>query len=39
MHDDRLAEVRLLVVPGHNDSEPALRATGDYLAGTPPEFR
>ncbi|HEY5137084.1 MAG TPA: radical SAM protein [Candidatus Nanopelagicales bacterium] len=28
----RLAEVRLLVVPGHNDSEEALRSTGDYLA-------
>ena len=28
----RLAEVRLLVVPGHNDSEEALRNTGDYLA-------
>jgi pyruvate formate lyase activating enzyme len=28
----RLAEVRLLVVPGHNDSEEALRSTGVYLA-------
>ncbi len=27
----RLAEVRLLVVPGHNDGEAALRATGTYL--------
>jgi pyruvate-formate lyase-activating enzyme len=32
----RLAEVRLLVVPGHNDSERALRLTGDYLAGHAP---
>ena len=30
--EHRLAEVRLLVVPGHNDSEAALRSTGDYLA-------
>ena len=30
--EQRLAEVRLLVVPGHNDSEMALRRTGDYLA-------
>jgi pyruvate formate lyase activating enzyme len=30
--EHRLAEVRLLVVPGHNDSERALRLTGDYLA-------
>jgi pyruvate-formate lyase-activating enzyme len=28
----RLAEVRLLVVPGHNDSEDLLRRTGAYLA-------
>ncbi len=28
----RLAEVRLLIVPGHNDTEDALRRTGDYLA-------
>jgi pyruvate-formate lyase-activating enzyme len=28
----KLAEVRLLVVPGHNDSEAALRRTGEYLA-------
>jgi pyruvate-formate lyase-activating enzyme len=28
--------VRLLVVPGHNDSEVALRATGDYLAQRAP---
>ena len=28
----RLVEVRLLVVPGHNDSKAALRRTGDYLA-------
>jgi len=30
--EERLAEVRLLVVPGHNDSEAALRDTGAYLA-------
>jgi pyruvate-formate lyase-activating enzyme len=30
--EGKLAEVRLLVVPGHNDSEDALRDTGDYLA-------
>ena len=30
--EHRLAEVRLLIVPGHNDSEVALRSTGDYLA-------
>jgi pyruvate-formate lyase-activating enzyme len=30
--EQRLVEVRLLVVPGHNDSEAALRSTGDYLA-------
>jgi pyruvate formate lyase activating enzyme len=34
--EHRLAEVRLLVVPGHNDSEAALRATGDYLAHRAP---
>jgi pyruvate-formate lyase-activating enzyme len=34
--EHRLAEVRLLVVPGHNDSEAALRATGDYLAQRAP---
>jgi pyruvate-formate lyase-activating enzyme len=28
----KLAEVRLLIVPGYNDSEDALRDTGDYLA-------
>jgi pyruvate formate lyase activating enzyme len=28
----RLAEVRLLVVPGHNDSEDTLRRTGAYFA-------
>jgi pyruvate formate lyase activating enzyme len=28
----KLAEVRLLIVPGFNDSEDALRDTGDYLA-------
>jgi len=28
----RLTEVRLLVVPGHNDSEDTLRRTGAYLA-------
>ncbi len=28
----RLTEVRLLVVPGHNDSEDLLRRTGTYLA-------
>ena len=32
----RLVEVRLLVVPGHNDSEEALRRTGDYLARQAP---
>ena len=32
----RLVEVRLLVVPGHNDSEAALRRTGDYLARQAP---
>jgi pyruvate-formate lyase-activating enzyme len=31
-----LAEVRLLVVPGHNDSEDLLRRTGDYLASHAP---
>jgi pyruvate formate lyase activating enzyme len=30
--EGKLAEVRLLVVPGHNDGEDALRRTGDYLA-------
>jgi pyruvate formate lyase activating enzyme len=30
--ESKLAEVRLLVVPGHNDAEDALRRTGDYLA-------
>ncbi len=34
--EQRLAEVRLLVVPGYNDSEAALRATGDYLARRAP---
>ena len=34
--EQRLAEVRLLVVPGHNDSEDALRATGAYLAHRAP---
>jgi len=34
--EQRLAEVRLLVVPGHNDSEEALRATGAYLAHRAP---
>ena len=34
--EQRLAEVRLLVVPGHNDSEEALRATGSYLAHRAP---
>ena len=28
----KLVEVRLLVVPGHNDDEDTLRDTGDYLA-------
>ena len=30
--EHRLAEVRLLVVPGYNDSADVLRRTGDYLA-------
>lgn len=30
--EHRLAEVRLLVVPGHNDSADVLRRTGAYLA-------
>lgn len=30
--EDRLVEVRLLVVPGHNDSPDLLRRTGLYLA-------
>jgi pyruvate formate lyase activating enzyme len=30
--EDKLTEVRLLVVPGHNDGEDQLRRTGDYLA-------
>ena len=30
--DQRLAEVRLLVVPGHNDTEVLLRRTGEFLA-------
>ena len=30
--EEKLTEVRLLVVPGHNDGEDALRDTGDYLA-------
>jgi pyruvate formate lyase activating enzyme len=34
--EGRLTEVRLLVVPGHNDSEQALRLTGDYLARRAP---
>jgi pyruvate-formate lyase-activating enzyme len=32
VRDQRLAEVRLLVVPGHNDSEDQLRRTGEFLA-------
>jgi pyruvate-formate lyase-activating enzyme len=34
--EERLAEVELLVVPGYNDSEDVLRATGDYLAQNAP---
>jgi pyruvate-formate lyase-activating enzyme len=34
--EQKLAEVRLLVVPGHNDSEDALRDTGEYLAEQAP---
>ena len=30
--ESKLAEVRLLVVPGHNDTEDQLRRTGDYVA-------
>ena len=32
VHAEKLAEVRLLVVPGYNDDEDVLRDTGDYLA-------
>ena len=32
----KLAEVRLLIVPGRNDSEEALRATGEYVASRAP---
>ena len=32
----RLAEVRLLVVPGRNDSEGTLRRTGEYVASRAP---
>jgi len=38
VEEERLAEVQLLVVPGHNDSEDVLRATGDYLAQNAPEI-
>lgn len=34
--ESKLAEVRLLVVPGHNDDEDGLRRTGDYLAAHAP---
>jgi pyruvate formate lyase activating enzyme len=34
--EGKLVEVRLLVVPGHNDSEALLRRTGDYLASHAP---
>lgn len=34
--EQRLAEVRLLVVPGHNDDEALLRRTGTYLADRAP---
>jgi pyruvate-formate lyase-activating enzyme len=34
--EHRLDEVRLLVVPGHNDTEDALRATGGYLRSHAP---
>jgi len=34
--EKRLAEVRLLVVPGHNDDEALLRRTGAYLADRAP---
>lgn len=36
VREDRLAEVRLLVVPGHNDQEHLLRRTGLYLADHAP---
>jgi pyruvate formate lyase activating enzyme len=36
VREDRLAEVRLLVVPGHNDEEHLLRRTGLYLADHAP---
>ena len=35
----RLAEVRLLLVPGHNDSDDQLRRTGAWLAGIDPHLR
>lgn len=35
----RLAEVRLLLVPGHNDSDDQLTRTGAWLAGIDPHLR
>jgi pyruvate-formate lyase-activating enzyme len=40
LHDrDRLAEVRLLLVPGHNDTPDQLARTADWLAELDPEVR
>ncbi|MBI1377474.1 MAG: radical SAM protein [Frankiales bacterium] len=36
VHERKLAEVRLLVVPGYNDDEDTLRDTGEYLADNAP---
>jgi pyruvate formate lyase activating enzyme len=36
VREQRLAEVRLLVVPGHNDTEDQLRRTGAFLAAHAP---
>ena len=36
VREQKLAEVRLLVVPGHNDDEALLRRTGAYLADRAP---
>jgi pyruvate-formate lyase-activating enzyme len=36
VREERLAEVRLLVVPGHNDSEDQMRRTGEFLAAHAP---
>ena len=35
----KLHEVRLLIVPGHNDADELLSATGEWLAGVDPEMR